>query len=89
MNTHLHLNSWLHPAAWHPLKWLQGHWPAPRPAPAGDDALDALVDLDARLLDDIGAPQRLMSRALARREAQQRCRDDLHAGLANSDWRHW
>jgi hypothetical protein len=56
-------------------------------ADAGDD-LEILAELDARTLHDIGAPDRLLARALAR-QAQKRHHDELALGLGASAWRHW
>jgi hypothetical protein len=88
MNTFLHL-----PA----IPWLSFAWPRALRRPwtqtirAGADPageLDVLSRLDARTLRDIGAPERLLARALARRETQ-RFHDDLTLGLGASAWRHW
>jgi uncharacterized protein YjiS (DUF1127 family) len=89
MNTHPLPNPWLHLASWQPLRWLQAHWPTPRSWTDRGDGLETLIELDAHTLKDIGAPDRLMSRAQAHREAQQRCRDDLLAGSPSAGWRHW
>jgi len=87
MNTPLLLQPLRHTVSWHPFNWVRTRWQGLRRAP--DDGLDALVELDARTLDDIGAPKQLLSRAHAHRETQQRCRDDLRAGLPSAGWRHW
>jgi uncharacterized protein YjiS (DUF1127 family) len=67
--------------------WLARHWrrlsaPAPQ-------AHHELLELDARTLADIGAPERLQARAMARREAQRQERDGLQVGLASGAWHHW
>ena len=77
--------------AWRWPDWF-GRWlrqlatPAHRPT---RDGLDDLAELDARTLADIGAPDRLLARAMARREAQLQERDGLRAGLASGAWHHW
>lgn len=50
---------------------------------------DELAELDAHTLRDIGASDRLMARAQARREARRQERDALYLGAASSGWRHW
>jgi|GEM_PF-2881644 len=50
---------------------------------------DELLDLDARTLADIGAPDRLVERAMARRESQAQELAGLHAGLSSGAWRQW
>jgi hypothetical protein len=89
MNIPLPLHLLLHPVSWPALNWLRARWQARLAVAPADAGLEALVDLDVRTLDDIGAPERLLSRAHAHREAQRRCRDDLHAGLASVGWRDW
>jgi hypothetical protein len=89
MNTHLTLTPRPLPVSWRPLGWLRAGWAALHNASSRDDGLEALVELDARTLNDIGAPERLRLHAHAHREAQQRCRDDLLAGSAGAGWRHW
>jgi uncharacterized protein YjiS (DUF1127 family) len=92
MNTPLTLHGPAYPTWSHLVTWWRS-W-RPRAAVAQralepDDALDALLELDARMLDDIGAPERLISRAHAHREAQQQCHEDLRAGFGGTGWRHW
>ena len=53
------------------------------------DTLDELVGLDARILRDIGAPDRLLARALAHRDTERGERDALHLGSASGAWQHW
>jgi hypothetical protein len=67
------------------------HWLARRlrSAPTVQTDHDALLELDAHTLVDIGAPDRLQARAMARREAQRHERDALHAGHASGAWHHW
>lgn len=67
--------------------WLARHWrrlSAPVSQPHHE-----LLELDARTLADIGAPERLQARAMARREAQRHERDGLRAGIAPGAWHHW
>lgn len=68
-------------------QWFARHWR--RGAPTPQTHHDELLELDARTLADIGAPERLQARALARREAQRHERDGLHAGHASGAWHHW
>ena len=68
--------------------WLARHWRR-LGAPAPQSEHDALLELDAHTLVDIGAPERLQARAMARREAQWHERDGLHAGIASGAWHHW
>ncbi|MES1265781.1 MAG: hypothetical protein ABUU24_09055 [Variovorax sp.] len=90
MNTHPLSAPWPLSLSWHPLKWLQARWRTQRQvSPEHDDGLEDLIELDVRMLNDIGAPQRLLSIAHAHREAQLRCRDDLLAGSSSAGWRHW
>jgi len=89
MNILLPLHPLLHPVSWPALNWLRARWQARPTVPPDDTGLETLVDLDVRTLDDIGAPERLLSRAHAHREAQRRCLDELHAGLVGASWRHW
>jgi hypothetical protein len=92
MNTPLTLHGPTIPSWSQVLRWwrsLRWHAGLAKSAPAPDDALDALVELDARTLDDIGAPEHLISRAHAHREAQQQCHEDLRAGFGGTGWRHW
>ena len=68
-------------------RWLrQLATPVHRPP---HDELAELDDLDARTLADIGAPDRLLARAMAWREAQLQEREGLRAGLASGAWHHW
>jgi hypothetical protein len=53
------------------------------------DAPDVLVGLDARVLRDIGAPDRLLARALTHREILRGDRDALRLGIASGAWHHW
>lgn len=69
--------------AWFGRQWRRLAAPAPRPV-HGD-----LAELDARTLADIGAPDRLIARAMARREMRLNEREGLRAGLASGAWRHW
>lgn len=69
-------------------RWLARHWRR-LSAPAAQTDHDALLELDAHTLADIGAPERLQARAMARREAQRHERDGLHAGIASGAWHHW
>lgn len=50
---------------------------------------DDLVELDAHTLADIGAPEHLLDRAMARREMQRQEREGLRIGLASGAWQHW
>ncbi|MEP6876617.1 MAG: hypothetical protein ABI887_19850 [Burkholderiales bacterium] len=85
MNTTLH---------WPSLSWFWSAWPrrgsptAPRVRDRDTD-LDELADLDLRILRDIGAPEPLLSRALARRDACDQRLDELRLGSASGGWRHW
>ena len=67
------------------LMRLWRHLTEPGPGPLHDE----LVELDAHTLCDIGASDRLMARAQARREALRHERDALHLGGASGGWRHW
>lgn len=69
-------------------QWFGRRWQRLR-GPAPQASHDDLLELDARTLADIGAPERLQARALARREAQRHERDGLHAGIASGAWHHW
>ena len=89
MNTQSLLQPLAHTVSWQPFNWLRACWQALRRTPAPDDGLEALVELDARTLCDIGAPKQLLARAHAHRETQQRYRDELRAGLPSAGWRHW
>ena len=88
MNTTLHLPAiprlslaWL-------LALLRRGVRSTRPRADATDELGSLAELDARTLHDIGAPDRLLARALAR-QAQKRRHDDLTLGIGVSAWRHW
>ncbi len=48
-----------------------------------------LLELDARTLRDIGAPEGLQARAMRRRQARRDRLDDLRAGGAAGDWQGW
>ena len=87
MDTTLHLPSthWL-PFAW--LRTLLRPTRTDRPDAESADVLDALARLDSRTLRDIGAPDRLLARAVARCDAQRR-HDDLTLGIGAAAWRHW
>ena len=50
---------------------------------------DDLVELDAHTRANIGAPDHLLERAMARREVQRQEREDLRIGLAPGAWQHW
>ncbi len=65
--------------------WLARHWPARAPATRYDE----LAELDAHTLADIGAPERLLARAMARRDVQRQERESLRIGLASGAWQHW
>lgn len=87
------MNTILHPPLlprWS-LAWAVAVWrrwrrsTRPRTAPAVD--LDALAELDARTLRDIGAPDALLARELARREDRPRRPHELFRD--SGDWRHW
>jgi hypothetical protein len=72
-----------------PLRdWLARHWPRPG-SPSPRPLHDELVELDAHTLADIGAPDHLLGRAMARREAQRQEREGLALGLASGAWHHW
>ena len=88
MNTTLHLPSipWLSFARFHAM--LRPGMRAARPGAVPVDALDVLAGLDARTLHDIGAPDHLLARAVAYRDAQRR-HDDLTQGIGAAGWRHW
>ena len=83
MNTTLHLPviSWLS-LAW-PRALLRRWAQPPRPQAESARDLDALSGLDARTLRDIGAPEPLLARELARRE------DELAITHLAGDWRRW
>jgi len=88
MNTTLHLPAiprlslaWL-------LTLLRRGAGSARPHADAASELDSLAELDARTLHDIGAPDRLLARALWR-QAQKRHHDELTLGLGVSAWRHW
>jgi len=87
----------LDPTRWTPIRsrrpafaglrdWFARHWPQPEPAPP---LHDELVELDAHTLADIGAPEYLLDRAMARCEAQRQEREGLRVGLASGAWQHW
>ena len=67
-------------AGWLARQWRRLATPAPD---------DDLVELDAHTLADIGAPDRLLARAMARREVQRQERESLRVGLASGAWHHW
>ena len=73
---------------WRALPRRRSRHPHATPRP-GDDELAALVGLDASTLRDIGAPERLLARALAHRETQRGDRDALRLGIASGAWQHW
>ena len=89
MNTTLHLPA----APWLSIAWLRallrrGARPGrPQTDPAGD--LDALSGLDARTLRDIGAPEPLLARELARHAGEQWQHDHLAIAALAGDWRRW
>ena len=71
------------------MGWFVRQWrrlAAPTPLPWHDDEL---VELDAHTLADIGAPDPLLARAMARREMQRQERESLRVGLASGAWHHW
>lgn len=71
---------------WTRVTRLQWRWtPNAAPQPLHDE----LVELDARTLRDIGAPDSLLAKAHARQEAQREERDVLRLGIAAGAWRHW
>ena len=87
----------LDPARWIPARsrepvlatlhdWFVRHWPRPASPPP---RYDELAELDAHTLADIGAPDRLLDRAMARRDAQLQERESLRIGLASGAWHHW
>jgi hypothetical protein len=79
-------SAWLRSSALR--QWFARHgWRVCAPAPRRQH--DELLELDARTLADIGAPERLQARAMARREAQRQERDGLHAGIGSGAWPHW
>jgi hypothetical protein len=82
MNTILH---------WPLFPWRFAARPPRRPAAAlpDDTAADDLAGLDPRLLRDIGVPEAVLSRAIARRETLDQCLDELRLGSASGGWRHW
>ena len=83
MNTILHIPGvpWLS-LAW-PRKVLR-RWVEPaRPDAESARDLEALSGLDARTLRDIGAPEPLLARELARRQ------DELAIAKLSGDWRRW
>jgi len=88
MSSILHLS----PIHWRPLAWLRTLLQRPmrtkRPDTESADVLDALARLDNRVLRDIGAPDGLLARAVARRD-DQRLHDDLTLGFGAATWRHW
>ncbi|MES2098969.1 MAG: hypothetical protein V4569_04060 [Pseudomonadota bacterium] len=65
--------------------WFARHWPRRTPATPYDE----LTELDAHTLADIGAPERLLARAMARRDVQRQGRESLRIGLASGAWHHW
>lgn len=66
--------------------WFARHWRRPASPPP---RYDELVELDAHTLADIGAPDRVLDRAMARRDAQRQEREGLRIGLASGAWQHW
>ena len=72
-----------------PLRdWLAQHWP--KLGPASPRPLhDELAELDAHTLADIGAPDHLLDRAMARCEVRRQEREGLRVGLASGAWQHW
>ena len=74
--------------------WLRIEWPwrpratAPAPRTTCEDH-EPLLELDVRTLHDIGAPDALLARAHARREARLHERGALALGVAAGAWRHW
>ena len=89
MNTILHLPI----APWLSLAWpraLLRRWARsvrPQADPAGE--LDELSGLDARTLRDIGAPEPLLARELARHAGEQWQHDHLAIAALAGDWRRW
>ena len=68
--------------------WFARYWSKPvatSPRPLHDE----LAELDAHTLADIGAPDQLLDRAMARREVQRQEREGLRIGLASGAWQHW
>ena len=83
MNTILH---------WPLFSWRFAARPPRRPAaplPDAAAAAEELSELDPRLLRDIGVPDAVLSRAIARRETVDQCLDELRLGTASGGWRHW
>lgn len=75
------------------LRWFAARWQhgAAVTASAGDppDDLESLVELDARVLSDIGAPESLQSRARDRHDAAHRRWDEREVGFVPGDWTRW
>ena len=70
-------------------RWAQKR-AQPTVSPGDDEMFGDLVELDARLLCDIGAPAAIQARAQAKREVQRQRDDDLRTGVdAGGAWRHW
>jgi len=67
-------------------EWFARQWQRPASTPP---LHDELVELDAHMLADIGAPDHLLDRAMARREVRRQEREGLRVGLASGAWQHW
>lgn len=73
-------------AGFPPRRWLARLWSRLTTSPGEHDEL---AELDAHTLADIGAPEKVLSRAMARRDAQRQERDGLRIGMAAGAWHHW
>lgn len=71
------------------MRWFVRQWrrlAAPAPQSWHDDEI---IELDAHTLVDIGAPDHLLARAMARREMLLQQHEGLRVGLASGAWHHW
>lgn len=69
--------------------WLNRQWQRFSASALRTRPGDELAELDAHTLADIGAPDHLLDRAMARREVQRQEREGLRIGLAAGAWHHW